>query len=64
MQREITEGESVKVVYYAGHYENRPSVRTVVKVFKNWLRLSDGYKYDKETGKCIGHYYAIIEEEK
>lgn len=54
--------DTVMIIYFGGHYEPKPVKRTVTKVLKNYLVLSDGYKYHKETGRCAGYNYAIINE--
>jgi hypothetical protein len=57
-------GDRVQVIYFGGQPDPKPRPRIVTKVLKKHIILSDGYKYNIETGRCIGHDYAIVGEEK
>lgn len=60
---EIKPGTTVQIIYFGGHQPDpRPKRRTVERVLKNHLILSDGYKYRKVDGRCIQHDIVIIKE--
>jgi len=54
-------GANVGIVYFGGQPDPKVAKRTVKKVLKNHIILSDDYKYRKENGRCINHDYVIVE---